>query len=423
MKMIVNNELAHFGVLGMRWGHHKRKESPRVTSARATITQRKQNLKEAQKAYNRDSSKKVMKRLSDATREYEYAKQDLSSAKILNRLKNKNKSKTQLSLETKYKKDGMSDDEAAVAAYKNIRTRKVLAVAGTAAVAYGAYKIYDHRVDKIIKSGTLLQNISSDSTKGIRDAFYSSGNKLDNMKYQGLYGKQLSSPGDSPGAFRKQIKVLSDIRQASHKNAHETLTELMKKDPEFAKGFEDYVKRDKLRLGFNYVRKGTQAEVSLAKGKVDKNVYELFNASLVDHTPEMQTLTDKYYSALSKKGYNAIKDINDSKYSGYKALNPIIAFNTKGKVDVIDVKQLAEKEIDKAKAIGYAHIVGSDLVKLGAQITGGVLGWKGAEKAIEKKIDTKVVAQYRKKHPESKLTNTEITRMEERERSKRNNGY
>ena len=51
----------------------------------------------------------------------------------------------------------------------------------------------------------------------------------------------------------------------------------------------------------------------------------------------MQSLTDKYFSELTKRGYNAIKDVNDNKFSGYKALNPIIAFNAKGKIDVVDV--------------------------------------------------------------------------------------
>jgi hypothetical protein len=422
--MIINlekpplDELVHFGVLGMKWGKRKRQDSVQILKARSLAKQRKTEMATIQKKANKESfygltipSAKTTRELNTATREYKYSKQDLKSTKILERINGKVKSKTQLSLEEKYKEKGMNKDEAAVAAYHNIKVRKLLAVAGTAAVVYAAYKIHDARVDKIIKSGTRLQNISSDSTTGIRDAFYSSSNKLDNMKYQGLYGKTLSSPGDSPGAFKKEIKVLSDIRQASHKNAQKTLSELMKSDPEFEKSVSDYVLGTG-PVGFQgkYFEKSVKARAELSKGKIGKNVYEVFNASLVDHSPEMQPLTDKYYKALSGKGYNAIKDINDSKYSGYKALNPIIAFNTTGKVNVVDVKQLADKEIGKAGKIAYAHIIGSDLVKTGAQIAGGIFGWRSLNSAL----DNKMATQYRKKHPGTKLSNTEIIRMNER---------
>lgn len=416
-------ELAHYGVLGMKWGHHKRVESVNMQNARKKVKDTKQQLKKEQTRMNRETgygmpSDATLKRVSDAGREHRYAKDDLSSVKILEHLEKKGKSKAQLSMEEKYKQKGMSDDEAAVAAYRNIRTKKILLALGTTALvvggAYTAYKYRDARIDKILKSGTLLQNVTADSTSGIRDAFYSASNPLDKIKYKGLYGETLAS--NNGQAFKKDIKLLSDIKQASYKNAHATLSELMKTDSEFSDDLKKYIAGDKWRLGIGYLKKTELAEESLKRGILDKNVYEVFNASLVDHSPEMQKLTDKYFNALTKKGYNAIKDVNDSKYSGYKSINPIIAFNSKGLVDVIDVKELTAKEIDKAKNIAYAHIIGSDLVKQGSVISAAILGVKGISSVNRRKNEEAMVKNYRNEHPGSKLTSKEIVRMIERSR-------
>jgi len=426
------DELIHFGVLGMKWGKRKRQDSVQISKARSLAKQRKTEMATIQKKANKESfygltipSAKTTRELNTATREYKYSKQDLKSTKILERINGKVKSKTQLSLEEKYKEKGMNKDEAAVAAYNNIKVRKLLAVAGTAAVVYAAYKIHDARVDKIIKSGTRLQNISTDSTKGIRDAFYSSSNKLDNVKYKGLYGKHLTEQGKDPianlfgegkveGAFKKEIKVLSDIKQASHKNAQKTLEELIKSDPEFARGVDRDIIQGTMGIQARFAKIANKAKTGLDKGQTNKSLYEMFNIALVDHSPETQPLIDKYYAALSSKGYNAIKDINDSKYSGYKAINPIIAFNTKGVVDVIDVKRLADKEIAKAGKIAYAHIIGTDLMKQGAAIAGGMMGLKVMSKTNTQKQNLKKTERYRKQHPGTKMTNTEIIRIIER---------
>lgn len=202
------NELMHWGILGMRWGVRKdRKESASVSRAREALKVRK---KEYDSAIGSDVySTESMKLINDTSREYEYSKQDLAKAKILDKLSKKEKSKSQLSLEAQYKEKGYTDEEAAVAAYQRIKTNRILiAVGATAVVAaagYAAYKIHDDRVDKLIKSGTILQNVAADDTVGVRDAFYSSKNALDNAKYRGLYGQRLHE--NEGAAYQKSIKV------------------------------------------------------------------------------------------------------------------------------------------------------------------------------------------------------------------------
>jgi hypothetical protein len=414
------NELSHFGILGMKWGKHKA-ESASVTKARKDLEKQKTNVEKTVQQMNKETaygmlatSNKTLKKVNTSQLDLKYSRDDLSTAKILDKLKGTKKSSLQITKEAEYKKKGVSNDEAAVAAYQNIKTRKILLGLGAVALGVAAYKTHNYRADKIFKSGSLIQHMTADSTKGVNDAFYAAGNKLDKIKYQGLFAGHLkrNMGGD---AFKKDIKLLADIKQASHKNAKATLGEMVRNDPVFAAGLKAQMTPRNIKVwGGVYGPKTVKAEAALRNGKVDKNVYEVFNASLVDHSPEMQKLTDAYYKALSKKGYNAIKDINDSKYSGYKAINPIIAFNTAGKIEVVSVRKLAEAEVAKANKIGQADIITKDLAKIGAQWTAGILGAGAASKAINTKTDIQKAAAYRKKNPGSKMTNTQIVRMLER---------
>lgn len=423
--MIVQEKeyLAHVGVLGMKWGHHKRVESTQVIKARLNVDKTKHGLKVAKKKMLKQTkygllipSKKSKDNLNKAKKDHSYSKTDLKGVKILDKLKTKEKTKAQLSMEEKYKRKGMSNDEAAVAAYQHIRTKKILIGVGTTALvlgsAYAGYKIHDARVDKIIKSGTLLQNISTDSSSGIRDAFYSSNNKLDKIKYRGLFGDAISSK-DKP-AIQKQVKALRDIKQASRSNAKKTLQELIKNDPDFSSGLKQYMKDNNFNVSKAALNQSININKGISKGMVNTNLYDAFNTALADHSAPMQKLTDTYFNALSKKGYNAIRDVHDVKFTGYNAMNPIIAFNTKGIVDVVDIKALTNAEINKAGKIAYNSLIGSKIIKEGSTIAATVLGAKSISSEIKKNTDSKKIKKYRDENSKSKLTNTEIIRMLER---------
>lgn len=384
------------------------------------VETKKGQLKTATKEYNR-GWKTVTdgKKLKLAKNEHRYAKEDLTKAKILNKLSDKPKSEKQLKWEQKYKEKGMTDNDAAVAAYQRIRTTNILKVTGAVAVtaltAYAAYKIHDDRVDKIIKSGTNLQQITSDGSIGVRDAFYSAGGKMDKMKYKGMYGSVLKERGP---VYGKNISVLGNIKQASDKNAHKVLAEMAAKDPEFLKSLKGEMSNQS-KLGFDtYYNKMKKAKQSLDSGKVDKNTYEVFNALLVDHSPGMQKITDSYYKTMASKGYNAIRDINDKKYSGYNTNNPIITFGAKGLIKVTDVKKLTDEEISKADTLSMVYSTGSAMVKSGAQAAGVILSIKGGEKIVKAKVDNKMVDKYKKEHPNTNKNYKEIVRMLERDKLK-----
>jgi len=426
---MTDKELMHYGVLGMHWGRRKRvPDSPEVSTLKRRIGETKTNLKKEKKIYMRKTgygmvvaSTKDQARYTKAIREVEYAKDDLRGVKILEKVNAQPKSKSQLKMEAKYQKQGMTKDEATIEAYKHIRTRNILlAVGGTAVVVgagYAAYKIHDSRVDKIIKSGSLIQNISGNNDQGVRDAFYGATNRLDKEKYKGIYGDTLIKKNGQ--AVQKNIKVISDIKQASPKNAQKTLEDLLENDRAFAAELKSYMNKQSGQFGFGaaHINRFKIASNSMDIGKFnDKNLYEAFNVALVDHDPAFQPLTDKYFGELTKRGYNAIRDVNDSKYSGYKTFNPIIAFNASGKLDVVDIKKLTLDQVAKSKKIGYAHIVGTELVTTGSVVAGGILATNKLEKMTMNKATSSAVAKYRKRYPGTKMSTTEIARMIERSR-------
>lgn len=187
----------------------------------------------------------------------------------------------------------MTKEEAELAAYKRIRTEKTIAiVAGmtvVAAAAYVGYKHYDNTVDRLIKSGTVLQNMSNNANRGVSDAFYASFGKHDNNRYLGFYGSQLQKSvnyGFSSGVYKTNIKLGDDLRLASPKNAVNVLRRTMQKDSQFADGVRQSLKGlSQASLSPNQKKVFDKALKSLNAGKIDNHVYEAVNIALVDHTP------------------------------------------------------------------------------------------------------------------------------------------
>lgn len=428
--------IAHYGILGMKWGvrryqngdgslkpaGRKRYESEATSKARANLKTSTANLKTATSAYNKSSlgglikpSKSAQQKLSTAQKEQAFDKRELSSSKILDKLSTKEKSNAQLKMEEKYRAKGYSADDAAVAAYQNIRTKKIIAAVGGTAIAgltaYGVYKYRDENIDKIIKAGTELKRISPNDSVGVQDAFYAAGNKLDQIKYKGMYGKTIQSRG-SGNPYSKTLKVVSDIKLASEKTARESLSDMMKDDD------TKLLVRDWISANKQYDSVPKRQEVyakaikAINSGNLqDKNIYQAFNTILPDRTsPGATKLQEKFYGSLKAKGFNAIKDMNDSKYSGYEALAPVIGFGTGDKVKVVNVQKLANAEIDKAYAQTRKMLMGSALAKqsavTGAEIAAGILAGKAVTTASNNyKIDA-----YKKQHPNTQLSRNEILR-------------
>jgi hypothetical protein len=79
-------------------------------------------------------------------------------------------------------------------------------------------------------------------------------------------------------------------------------------------------------------------------------MYDNFNAALIDIRQGGSGADKKFYNKLKSAGYGAIRDINDMKYSGYNAKNPLIVFNnSNNNISVKSVqKMVSESQIMKA---------------------------------------------------------------------------
>ena len=428
--------LMHHGIKGMRWGVRrfqnkdgsltpagKKRYDVDIEGAKRNLEKAKQAEKQAKRDYNRASlsynyntTYKAAKKYTDRMMKTEWAKQDLRSEQIKQKLNAEQKAKSnhRLKLEQGYLDKGMTKEEAAVAAYKRERTEKIIAVTAgltvAAAASYVAYKQYDKRVDKFIDAGTTLQNISSNSNRGVSDAFYASMTKMDNTKYRGVYGDTIRSLGNN--VYETKIGITKNVKIASEKHAVEALSELVKSDAEYGKKLQVHLGLVKGRYNLPAQNKVIEKGLaSLKQGKIDAKVYDALNLTLCDHAlPTSESINKGFYNKLLSKGYDAIMDVNDMKYSGFRSKKPVIVFNGSAKTAIQNVRELGKEEINKDKMKAFMDIAVRELTPTVAVAAASRGAIKASKKASDARLNDRIVAEYRKQHPNTDLSYTEIVR-------------
>ena len=403
----MEDELYHFGVKGMKWGVRRyQNEDGSLTS----LGKKRDKMLSDRKTAKKHSTTSNMVKAEYSRREFEDAKTRL---KLENQ---KKKSKRQQDLEKKYIDQGFAKDEAEIKAYNRAKTETILKVAGgialASAAAYVAYKHYDKVTDRVFEKGSKIGRLTNDGSEPTNRAFYGFVNKHDKDRYEGLYGKTLGANGP---VYRKAMRAAGDINVASPESARKVLKNMFDTDKQSFDVFKKNI--DAMASAVPPTTKQgklwRKAKQELDSGKIGDNTYKAFNTTLVLHTKEQQPINDKFYSAMKKAGYGAIRDVNDKENSGYFAKNPLIVFDT-DKINVEGFTKLGNDHIDSmfAKEQGKiaAHTLANQYGPIGAAFATSI----GAMKLVKRSNETKFVENYRKRHPESTLSNNEILKMRDR---------
>lgn len=224
---------------------------------------------------------------------------------------------------------------------------------------------------------------------------------------QRVNGEKVSDPT----IYQKTYKAVNDIKVASPKTATGSLSSLYKNDSKFKEtldGILNNVESEELNSRQRWVLR--KAKESLKKGVVDKNVYDAFNIELAEQSDAHTYVKDTFYNALKNKGYNAIADSNDRKFSGYDSKTATIFFDTVDKLPETKTVEVGKDAFNAAVARNIRRGNYESLPSLAITIAGISYIASTVNSTSTKTKHDKIVRNYRKEHPESKMSYNDIVK-------------
>lgn len=431
-----NDELSHHGIKGQKWGvrRFQNKDGSLTPAGKRRYEEWSVNghtwkvYGHNRKEYADKAYEKAKKLGLNATRE-NYGGGGESKKTTHNKNSKqykipKNKSLHRLKIEEKYIKQGLSKEEAEQKAAKRIRTEQYVAAAAgltvASCVAYAKYKGYTS--DKVFERDTEFHRImklaEGDEIRNGRQ--YLAVDKKDRIKYKGLLADQFKQQIDFQNEIKRDIgqKPITDavydvtvknkdkVRVASRKKAEDAFVKLYNEDADFRKGLQDRAKE--LSIGFSTKKLNGMAE-KIGEGKINGHNlrtkgYDIFNVMLTDNDERSVKNASKFYDALRLKGANAIDDINDRKYSGYGSKMPIITFD--GDFDYV------KRKMDNSEIISNNKKATNMLIRpMVMQNAALFVGSFGGTAVVGKRQMDKKVLMYKKEHPNTKMSDSEIREM------------
>lgn len=287
-------------------------------------------------------------------------------------------------LRYKYRKKGLNEQQVEAKLQRRLKTEKTLlktaAVVGTAAAAYALKnKVQDDFIGRTIKKGKTFDSVSGADKIDKSRPVYGAFNKLDKLKYRGLYGTERKMRYGQTSDNLFTFKAKKDIKIAPNRAAKKTFDNLYKKDKDFKKAADElgiiyggraFKKYDKFNIGF------------VGRGD-DKN------------TPHAKAI-DKFYKELKRQGYSGVMDRNDKKFSGYRTKNPTIFFDQKH-LKVAGKKRLTDEMIKKENGKAVPILTAQTLAKPAAALA-AVTAYKQHKKNTRKRQkDTKYNEKYNRR--------------------------
>lgn len=312
-------------------------------------------------------------------------------------------------------------------------------------------------VDTCLKKGTSFARIqTTDNFENF--AFYATYKKQDSDKYMGLFGKNLrdraaasardaektanASGNEFDIATAKELRTYSDnlkvyqlkidstrkFRIPSDENAGHITANLLK-EKEFKKNVEasiqdskEKMRRPQQQILFKQAQNALTKDPDRMTNSEKIAVYKALNLSLTNHNAQEVAAQNRFYGELKKKGYNALLDYNDKEYSSYHAKRPMIVFDTDS-VKLRSVTETNPKVVNKL----YKKYNTERIVKESIANTVGLVGKLGhktvseCDSYVNRKLNdylspggsSKTVENYKKEHPNTKLSDREIAEMYE----------
>lgn len=199
------------------------------------------------------------------------------------------------------------------------------------------------------------------------------------------------------------------LKVASVKSANKVFSDLMRDDDDFRKSVSQSIGNAMAANLGSKKQIVEKAYSAINAGKVNSDVYNAMNLLRVSHDPLNQSISDKFYSALKRSGYDALQDLNDKYWSGYNSIQPIIVFSGSN-LDIESNTKIGRSEAWDALNKAGAMLLGSYAAKGAAYTGAAVVAGLSGKTIIQSKRDSEIVADYKREHPGTKLSAKEIVR-------------